>query len=72
MSYDFYYEPPLLTEGEYAHVVDHLKGLIEDVYVTGNVAALEDHLDEVVNVFGLKLPNTLPVVSKDRGSYDLL
>jgi hypothetical protein len=43
-------------------VKDFLKGVIEAVYVTGNVEELENCLDEICGQFDLKLPAGQPVV----------
>ena len=51
---------------EYIHAKGHLKGLLEDIYETGNVEDIEFHLDEVCDFFELGVPRTKPVVCKER------
>lgn len=46
------------------HCQDMLKGIMEALYKTGNVAMLEDCLDELVGQFDLKLPQTEPILEK--------
>lgn len=43
---------------------DMLTGVIEDVYLTGDVANLEFHLENLAAYFGLILPDNLPVLKK--------
>lgn len=51
-----------LTQEDYNHVVDHLQGLVEDIYKTGSVEDLEFHLEEILYVFGMKIPSSKPVL----------
>jgi len=44
------------------HLQDMLEGIVEALYVTGNVEELENCLDEAVHCFGLKLPAGDPIV----------
>lgn len=46
------------------HCADMLKGMIEALYKTGDVAALEDCLDELAGQFDLKLPRDEPILEK--------
>lgn len=46
------------------HCEDMLKGIIEALYVTGDVAALEDCLDELTGQFDMKLPESEPILEK--------
>ena len=46
---------------------DMLEGLIKAIYKTGNIAALEDCLDELTSQFDLKIPKTTPVL-EDKAS----
>lgn len=41
-----------------------MEGIIEAVYKTGNVAKLEDCLDELVNCFDMELPKEEPVLER--------
>jgi uncharacterized protein (DUF1499 family) len=47
---------------------DFLKGIIEAIYVTGNVDDLENYLDKLsaqfVNQFNIKLPESEPILEK--------
>lgn len=45
-------------------VKDFLKGVLEAVYVTGNVEELENCLDEICSQFDLKLPAGNPVMCR--------
>lgn len=45
-------------------VRDFLTGVIEAVYVTGDVDKLEDCLDEICHQFDLKLPAGQPILKK--------
>ena len=47
-------------------IKDFLTGVLEAVYVTGNVGELENCLDEICSQFDLKLPAGQPVLSKSR------
>lgn len=47
-------------------VKDFLTGVLEAVYVTGDVDALENCLDEICSQFDLKLPAGLPVLAKKK------
>ena len=51
-----------LDENDYDHAKDHLIGLRDDIYKTGNLQDLEFHLEEVLRVFGIKIPQTPPVL----------
>lgn len=46
------------------HCMDMLKGILEAVYVTGNVEELENCLDELSGQFDLKLPAGAPVLCR--------
>jgi len=46
------------------HCEDMLKGIIEALYTTGDVAALEDCLDELTGQFDMKLPESEPILEK--------
>lgn len=61
---EFDEETASLSQEDYDHAVDHLQGLIEDVYETGSIENLEFHLGEVLHVFGVKIPEGIPVVMK--------
>ena len=50
----------ILTAEEFNHGKDHLKGLINDIYVTGNIEDLEFHLEELLYIFDLKIPQSSP------------
>lgn len=45
------------------HCKDMLEGILEALYKTGDVAKLEDHLDELVSQFEMSLPKTEPVLT---------
>lgn len=49
---------------DYEHARDHLEGLVEDIYKTGSTEDLEFHLEEVLRIFGLKIPSTEVVLQK--------
>ena len=49
---------------DFAQIKDHLKGIIESVYDTGDVAMLESCLDEVCHQFKIKLKNKIPVIQR--------
>lgn len=51
-----------ITTYEYEHVQDHLQGLVDDIYNTGSIEDLEFHLEEILQVFGMKIPQTQPVM----------
>ena len=55
-------EEAFLDESEYDHAKDHLIGLVEDIYKTGSLEDLEFHLEEILVVFGLKIPKSQPVL----------
>lgn len=65
-TWDNYYdeETEILSESEYFHARDHLIGLIEDIYKSGSIEDLEFHLEEVLHVFGLKIPEDEPQLIK--------
>ena len=44
------------------HIKDYLEGVLEAVYVTGDVEVLENCLDEICGQFDLKLPVSEPVL----------
>ena len=68
--YDLYDEETQenLSQQDYKHAKDHLTGLLEDIYETGNLDDLEFHLEEICSVFGLKLPKKDPILSKTQTS----
>lgn len=49
---------------DFCHAKDHLQGLIEDIYQTGNIADLEFHLDEVCSYFDVAIPKEKPALAK--------
>ena len=49
---------------DFAQIKDHLKGIIESVYETGDVAMLESCLDEVCHQFGIKLEDKMPKIQR--------
>ncbi|MBW2998666.1 hypothetical protein KY321_03960 [Candidatus Woesearchaeota archaeon] len=56
-----------IEEVDYKHAVDHLHGLVSDVYETGNLDDLEFHLQEILTVFEIPFkPKTIKLVSKKR------
>ena len=74
---DWWYEPDVEPEtpADYGwiheddcpdieHCEDMLKGVIEAIYRTGDLASLEDCLDELTSQFGMKIPDTKPVLEK--------
>ena len=75
------YEPPLEPSDDfdccdeltkYDDVKEFLEEVIHQVYNIGNVDALEGALDELVNIFNLKLPRTKPkLIKKPDELYDL-
>ena len=46
-----------------AHIKDHLEGVVIALYETGNVADLENSLEEVLHQFKLSIPKGKPHVS---------
>ena len=63
MSYYEEEETPLFWS-DYEHAKDHLQGLVDDIYKTGSIEDLEFHLEEVLGIFGLKIPSTEVVLQK--------
>lgn len=61
---EFDEESAPLSREDYDHAYDHLQGLIEDIYETGSIENLEFHLEEVLHVFGLKIPEGVPTLMK--------
>ncbi len=57
-------EESVIDKADYDHALDHLQGIIEDVYKTGSIENLEFHLEEVLHVFGLKIPEGKPLLMK--------
>lgn len=53
-----------LSQSDYNHVCDHLTGLIEDIYTTGNLDDLKFHLEEILCVFGMHVPTRQPAIIK--------
>ena len=58
----YYDQENTILEEEFEHTKDHLCGLIDDIYQTGSIRDLEFHLEEVLAVFGLRLPKEEPMV----------
>lgn len=54
----------LLDEESYDHVLDHLIGLKNDIYESGCIDDIEFHLEEILHVFGLKIPQKNPKICK--------
>ncbi|MGL5264487.1 MAG: hypothetical protein ACRDAI_07995 [Candidatus Rhabdochlamydia sp.] len=46
-----------------------VEGILESVYLTGNIEKLEDCLDEICGQFDLKLPTTKPVISHSLNDF---
>jgi len=78
--YDLDYEPTLEDHGlcridelpDLDHLKDHLLGVAEAFYETGDTHALENSLDECFHVLGMTLkPNAQPAVEK-RGQRNLM
>lgn len=79
MAYEYdYYEPPRPEDYGYIHennlpnldlIRDFLIGIIESVYVTGDIDALENCLDEICCEFDLKLPNRKLVLCKKSDEF---
>lgn len=46
-----------ISSYELDHLVDHTKGLVEDIYQTGSVDDLEYHLEEICYVLGIPIPD---------------
>lgn len=55
VEHEVEHEETLSTE-DYDHAMDHLQGLLENIYNTGSVKDLEFHLEEILHVFGMKMP----------------
>ena len=49
------------------HCKDMLQGIIDAIYKTGDIAKLEDCLDELTHQFEMKIPESDPVLEK-KGS----
>jgi len=57
---------------KYDAAEEFLKEVINQVYNTGDVIALEDALEELANVFDIKLPRKEPkLTTKDDEAYGL-
>ena len=54
------------------HAKDMLEGVLEAIYVTGNIEKLEDCLDELTGCFELKIPATAPLLEKKGMNKNLL
>ncbi len=54
------------------HAKDMLEGVLEALYVSGDVEKLEDCLDELTGCFELKLPATAPLLEKKGMNLNLL
>ena len=73
MDYEYPSNDDMLCEQGYIHeselpdfaqIKEHLKGIIEAVYETGDVAMLESCLDEVCHQFDIKLKNEIPKIQR--------
>ena len=66
---DFIYrkEVPNLT-----HLKDHLRGIADAFYKTGNIHSLENSLDECFHVLGMKLDQECQPVLEKKGFTDLM
>ena len=51
----------MFTKPEYKDIQDHLLGLLEDIYLTGDVDDLEFHLENVCRYFNLKIFESKPL-----------
>lgn len=61
------YDPDVevvMEQKTYDHLVDHLKSLLKQIYFTGDLNQLENHLEEVVKAFDLDLPDLKPKIQK--------
>lgn len=54
---------------DFDHVKDHLEGVLQAMYVTGNVDALERSLEEVLAQFDMEIPRNEPVITKKKESF---
>ena len=61
-----YYDPDDFVHidelDKYIDAESLIKDLIKHVYITGNVKDLEDSLDELCDVFNLKIPYSKPII----------
>lgn len=46
------------------HCKDMLAGILQAIYKTGDIAKLEDCLDELTSQFDMKIPENTPVLEK--------
>ena len=46
------------------HLKDHVQGIIDAMYKTGDVGALESSLDEVCHVLGMKIDEGEPKIER--------
>lgn len=60
------------TKFDYDHAKEHLQGLINQIYETGNILELESNLEEVLACFGMKIPKGDPVLIKKKEKSPLL
>jgi hypothetical protein len=67
MAYKYYeedYTTDVMYQADYDHAQDHLEGLIKAIYTTGSIEDIEWHLEEVLSVFEMKIPESKPIISK--------
>lgn len=51
--------------------VDMIEGLLEAVYVTGNVESIEFCLEELAYQYGINVPSSLPVIDSKKSKPSL-
>lgn len=57
-------------DGALSHAKEHMAGLLEDLFITGNVEDLIFHLDEVCEFFEIKLPLTPLAIEPKQNEKD--
>jgi len=53
-----------LNKEEYEHAYDHLMGLVNDIYDKGSIEDMEYHLEEVLGIFDIRIPEGKPLLEK--------
>jgi hypothetical protein len=69
--YNEHAEDVCLRTDEYEHAKDHLSGLVNEIFIDGNIKNLEFHLEEILSVFGIDLPKGTPVLTKKLSQAEI-
>jgi len=59
-----YNKTSTLNQEEYEHAYDHLMGLVNDIYDKGSIEDMEYHLEEVLGIFDIRIPEGKPLLQK--------